>query len=318
MYRTKTPRMKNINIPEPCSEDWNEMTPNEKGAFCQKCALDVYDFTNKSGNEIREILTLNIGSRVCGHIESKQLIELNSDFSAWRLDNKQSFQRAWIFTLFVVFGMTLFSCETDEAPVVDHFQKIGQEILTKTELSDTIDLDVVTDGVCVPEDAELPSADAKGVTTQNHQSTLRGWVDYEEEKPRIIEETSIIDYPNEDQYYIFDGMMLMSPDYEVFLGETNDDIVSVVNSNEIKKIVGLVYPNPASNQTTLKVNMPSRGKAEIELIGLNGQKVRTIHSGRIPKGESEYPIDLSDLETGSYLIVIYRNGNKETVKFSKM
>ena len=73
--------MKHINIPEPCSENWNEMTPNEKGAFCQKCALDVYDFTDKTADQIREILRLNIAAPVCMRIEPKQLDELNADFS---------------------------------------------------------------------------------------------------------------------------------------------------------------------------------------------------------------------------------------------
>jgi hypothetical protein len=34
-----------ISIKEPCHEDWSKMTATEKGAFCQKCALEVIDFT---------------------------------------------------------------------------------------------------------------------------------------------------------------------------------------------------------------------------------------------------------------------------------
>ncbi len=45
-----------ISIPEPCSEDWSKMTPIEQGTFCQKCALEVTDFTNKSSLEIKSIL----------------------------------------------------------------------------------------------------------------------------------------------------------------------------------------------------------------------------------------------------------------------
>jgi hypothetical protein len=34
-----------ISINEPCHEDWATMTETQKGAFCQKCALEVIDFT---------------------------------------------------------------------------------------------------------------------------------------------------------------------------------------------------------------------------------------------------------------------------------
>ncbi len=122
--------MRNINIPEPCSEKWNEMSPTKKGAFCQKCAIDVYDFTNKTGDEIRDILKLNIGSSVCGRIQPKQLAQLNDDFSAWQITNEQSYHRAWGFTLLVVFGMTLFSCAEDEVPMVKELQKTAQTFLS--------------------------------------------------------------------------------------------------------------------------------------------------------------------------------------------
>ncbi|MFT5779486.1 MAG: hypothetical protein ACI837_002445, partial [Crocinitomicaceae bacterium] len=42
---------KNIKIKEPCSEDFAKMTPTQQGAFCDKCAMEVYDFTNKSTQE---------------------------------------------------------------------------------------------------------------------------------------------------------------------------------------------------------------------------------------------------------------------------
>ena len=108
------------------------------------------------------------------------------------------------------------------------------------------------------------------------------------------------------------GGMSWSSAYAEALVEPIDPFASEV------KMSGLVYPNPASNQTTLKVSMPEIGDVEIQLFSMSGQQIRTIHSGRIPQGDSEYPMDLTDLETGSYLVVIYSDGKKETVKFSKI
>ena len=41
-----------INIPEPCHEDWAQMTSTEKGKFCDSCAKEVIDFTNKSDEQL--------------------------------------------------------------------------------------------------------------------------------------------------------------------------------------------------------------------------------------------------------------------------
>ena len=319
MLQLQRKNMKNINIPEPCSEDWNAMTPSDKGAFCKKCALDVYDFTNKSGDEIREVLTVNIGSRVCGHINKTQLDQLNSDFSSWQMNDKRSFQRAWIFTLFVVFGMTLFSCEEDEEPVVDQFQEIGKTILTESELSsDTLEIETLRGQVCVPENVEVHHVDDIGVNPQDVQSSIKGNMTYEEKVPTTLENKQpLFNYEEEHQDYLIDGGMRMSSDFDEYLLETTYEPGSKDVSAQ-PEMSGLVYPNPASNQTSLKLNMPNRGKGEIELIGLNGQKIRTIHSGRLKKGENEFHIDLTALETGMYLVVIHSGEMKETIKFTKI
>ncbi|MGL4595961.1 MAG: hypothetical protein ACRCYO_00440, partial [Bacteroidia bacterium] len=41
-----------VQIPEPCSEDWNKMTPETQGRFCDKCCKVVVDFTEKTTTEI--------------------------------------------------------------------------------------------------------------------------------------------------------------------------------------------------------------------------------------------------------------------------
>lgn len=61
-----------IIIPEPCHEDWNKMTPTEKGAFCSSCAKEVKDFTKSSDREILEVLNTS-EDQICGHINTHQL-----------------------------------------------------------------------------------------------------------------------------------------------------------------------------------------------------------------------------------------------------
>ena len=48
--------MQNLQIQKPCSENWNFMNATEKGAYCQKCATEVIDFTSKSQEEIKSVI----------------------------------------------------------------------------------------------------------------------------------------------------------------------------------------------------------------------------------------------------------------------
>ncbi|OAB78556.1 carboxypeptidase-like regulatory domain-containing protein [Cochleicola gelatinilyticus] len=59
-----------ISIQEPCHEDWQEMTPTQKGKFCDSCAKEVFDFTDKSDEQIVAFVAKN--SNVCGRFKKNQ------------------------------------------------------------------------------------------------------------------------------------------------------------------------------------------------------------------------------------------------------
>jgi hypothetical protein len=64
-----------IHIPEPCHEDWDKMTPNTQGAFCNSCAKTVVDFSGKSDEEVQKYLLENIDKKICGRFLPSQLDE---------------------------------------------------------------------------------------------------------------------------------------------------------------------------------------------------------------------------------------------------
>ena len=60
-----------VKIPDPCHEDWNKMSPTEKGKFCNVCTKEVVDFSAKSDEEIIKYLTNN--GNLCGRFHQSQL-----------------------------------------------------------------------------------------------------------------------------------------------------------------------------------------------------------------------------------------------------
>jgi hypothetical protein len=101
-----------IAINNLCHENWDAMTPNEKGAFCSACQKTVVDFSKKTTEEIKSFFnTVPQTEKVCGRFKEEQLTELSFDdffekFKSWILPRRIA------AILFFVFGMSLFSCQT--------------------------------------------------------------------------------------------------------------------------------------------------------------------------------------------------------------
>jgi|694.fasta_scaffold148540_1 hypothetical protein len=64
----------NIIIPNPCSANWDEMTPNDKGKHCGSCNKTVIDFTTMNNEEIKHyFLSSSKMHKVCGHFKITQV-----------------------------------------------------------------------------------------------------------------------------------------------------------------------------------------------------------------------------------------------------
>ncbi len=61
-----------ISVKVPCNEDWNKMTTNKCGKYCNLCKENVIDFTDLSDKEIVRIIKRNNG-KLCGRFNVEQL-----------------------------------------------------------------------------------------------------------------------------------------------------------------------------------------------------------------------------------------------------
>lgn len=68
----KNSKLPMVYIDEPCHEDWNKMTPADKGRHCTSCAKIVIDFSIMSDHEIVAYFKQSKTS-TCGHFKAGQL-----------------------------------------------------------------------------------------------------------------------------------------------------------------------------------------------------------------------------------------------------
>src|SRR5476651_1728103 len=66
---------KHISIPNPCSQNWQDMTPDQNGRHCAHCCKTVTDFTRMSDQQI--IDTLSAGGKICGRFAPEQVNSIN-------------------------------------------------------------------------------------------------------------------------------------------------------------------------------------------------------------------------------------------------
>lgn len=62
-----------LDIPEPCHENWNNMTPTDQGRFCNACSKVVVDFAMMTDTEVLNYFSTLTHEKVCGRVLPSQL-----------------------------------------------------------------------------------------------------------------------------------------------------------------------------------------------------------------------------------------------------
>ena len=102
--------MNSFYIPKPCHENWNAMTPQEKGRHCDVCSKVVVDFTKKSQEEINHVMETAEG-KVCGNFN---ITQLNQEAQSKVFKNPYNiFNRNFKYFAMTVFGFFAFNKKTE-------------------------------------------------------------------------------------------------------------------------------------------------------------------------------------------------------------
>lgn len=103
-------RKHKISIPEPCYENWDQMTPNESGRFCMNCSKTVIDFTSMLPDEVQLYFIQNQNEGVCGRFKNSQLETITIQIPSRILHTQTQYHKMFLLALFIAMGTTLFSC----------------------------------------------------------------------------------------------------------------------------------------------------------------------------------------------------------------
>lgn len=296
--------MKKIGIQTPCSENWNAMTPTEKGAFCQKCAFEVHDFTHSTSEEIRETLVEAMSSRVCARMTVDQEKELRNDYLRWS-SAKSDVRRMSLFAFVVVFGLSLFSCnnETDREAFLN-LQRSILEVATGFHY----ERPEMIQGEIGPIQEELMGkVEEVEIESIEIEEVVMGMVAPVQVEHKVIEP---------EELYQLKGDVALPTDFYDYVKETSTE-VRTEESNAVKVPTIKVYPNPATTYTSIEVNVPKSQSYTISILDQQGLIVKKTMYGKLEEGIQYVDVDLSTLAIGTYFVYVTTKGHKLQEKLIK-
>lgn len=330
-------KMKSVKIEKPCHEDWSAMTPSQKGAFCDKCQIDVFDFSERSNEEVKSILLANKGNHLCGRFTKSQLADLNRDYHIWENQSPRIFQSKFLLACMLTFGMSLFtSCIEDEKVVgqmeVDYQEQVDQ---AQPPIGPSNEAPTHKKGKikCTPDQTDTS-------TTEIEEFHLLGEIQMVEKDSNLLpmEKEPEPPLPTEDSlkhWELFEmGDIDISQDYYEHLEDSRadtttktpeqDQIVAInghLSSSQCiitKELAISVYPNPSSTLAAILLSVPNAERFELDLYDLSGSYLNTIFSGWIEKGSRRFEIDLAPYEAGMFVVRVRSNTETKTVKVQKV
>jgi hypothetical protein len=293
-----------IGIPDPCHEDFSKMTPTQRGSFCSKCEIDTFDFRNLSDQQINKVILENKGQHLCGQFTKRQLDSLNRGYLDWKNQNTQTFKSKFVLALVLVFGVTLFSCQTQKE----------QKILSKhlTEFTQLTKDQTGLKGVVEMEDVNL--------LDYINEGEIDGMVTLEVEEitcEKVLDD----DYRLGGVPMIAGGMSVNN--YYTYLEATDsvveEPIIDLYTDAISEKFVGSVYPNPTRENATLKLEVAKTAEFTIAVFDLSGRFITSVYKGQLSESTQTFPIDLSYQQTGMYIVTVSSStGQNESLKVQKL
>lgn len=116
------------------------------------------------------------------------------------------------------------------------------------------------------------------------------------------------------------NITLQPGEYRVLLNRnlTNAVVTSTGGTASVSAsgLSASLFPNPANSNSVLEIDVPETGKVQIELYNQLGQRIKTVFSERLLKGNHRISLTgkVDKLPAGSYLLTVQQAGVNVSVK----
>ncbi len=299
-----------LSIPEPCHQDWNQMTSVEKGRFCSSCKKTVIDFSMMSDREIAAFLK-KPASSTCGRFRKDQLdreLLIPKKRIPWL---RYFFQITWP-------AMVLFlkSCGSRNQ-VTGDYTIDKKEIIeyNSVEVNGVMVRDITNKNISIKAENNLKKHKIKPVRKIEHDHLVKTEAklitnEFPTEKMPKFDEMARFDEMQMSQVITVGGFIRVS---RVDLKIQESDQVEQKNHPIADEQDLQVYPNPvkAGQSITIARNNGNFYPGQVQLLSSSGQLVHRFQFSSTQ--QSSFQISLpSSLKPGLYFLQMTEPGTQSS------
>ena len=301
-----------VGIKNQCLEDWSKMTPTEKGAFCSSCTKEVIDYSRLNSSEIKLALKSNFSGEICGRFEISQLSAISSEFRFWEQNQSNRTKSIFVFSIFLVFGLALFSCENQNSlKEINQAHAVAKTIFLENQQVKEVEI----------EESLTPSIINNGnlnlVDIITNDTIIEQYIESDsivsiQEEETIVHEVNIgrIEFPMDKPIHMI-GLVVTVNRFDEFIEDT-------IAQENVVEIESIAYPNPCMNSTKLRVTTSVEFESDVQLFDLNGRLLFEMQKQEFLIGVNEVFIDLTNHSSGVYLIQLVTPLENKVVKIRKL
>jgi hypothetical protein len=295
------PKSLQLNIAEPCHENWQNMTPQDQGRFCGACQKTVVDFTVMSDQAVLNYF-LKADHNVCGRFAHDQL---NKELIITKKQKRFSWVYVWniLVATFLVARADAQVKPKPETPVesIDHLpKKIGKVAYVRPDGGEVVINGNVVDGSnnkpVVGANIGIKGTDNGTVANNEGKFNIKvekkegvvlefSCIGYETQTLEVNKLTNLQDVPvtlkpsfasleavSVIAYGTTTGRFTMGGATRIVKPTRLEKIKSNVNDWVQKKDVK-IYPNPVvrGNSLTVNLSLKQAGAYKLEILNAAGQ-----------------------------------------------
>ncbi len=243
-----------IQIDKPCHEDWNAMKIGVISRHCSACEKAVFDFTNKTKEEILTFLIQNQNNSICGRFKKSQIDFHHDELEVIIEGLKTQKNNKYAFAILSLACLAMVSC----SDVVENDEPVMGKMEVHTTINQLID------------------------STQQTSLTSDTLPECEIQKRKILDSNKA-ELPIDE--FITVGEVIPSDDYSINLPEIMPEFPGGIDSLFSFLRANLIYP---SWEKKNKI----QGKVYVNFVIEKDGKVKAIKILRSVKGSKNFDAEV--------------------------